>query len=85
MTDAWQAVETTNPHAMFGRSEWVLIATDKGRVTEGMPFYTDTGQLIWIAARGNNCADPRQPTDMLHETVTHVLPIPAHPNRIQKE
>lgn len=84
--ESWRSVETANLHAMFGRSEWVLIAISDGRVTEGMPFFMDDGKALWIAARGSNCADPRHPTDMLAATVTHWQPLPQHPEHIlQKE
>ena len=77
---AWRPVETAQLHAMFARSEWVMIATDLGRVTEGMPFFSDAGLCFWIAARGGNCSDPRYPHSMLREAVTHWQPRPMHPH-----
>lgn len=76
----WRDIATADPSALFSRSEWVLIATDKGRVTEGLPYYFDSGKLIWVCARGMNCNHPgANMTFPLPETVTHWQPLPDPP------
>lgn len=82
--NGWLDIATltsSDTSAMFARTEWVLVATSDGRVTEATPFYGDNALFIWICARGSNCSHPgREPEpNYLRSHVTHYQPLPAPP------
>lgn len=74
----WQPIESADLGRMFGHSEWVLIATNDGRVTEALPTHTGAG-WVWACARGENVADPRHPSPYLRLHATHWMRLPPLP------
>ena len=78
----WQPIEAFSEREFndaFANSQWFLVATSDGRVTEGQPFFTSSARL-WICSRGSNCSDPRWPAEFLPLTVTHWMPLPEAPD-----
>lgn len=85
-TPVWQSVETFDFVDGFANSQWVLVHTSDGRVTEGLPMVIDGGKRLWLCACGNNAFDPRfKPSPcLLRDSVTHWMPKPEPP-RIEVE
>ena len=77
---SWRPIETANASELFAKSMWVLIHTSDGRVTEGLPHFTDDNGYFWVASRGNNCAGTGGTRKYLRDTVTHWMPLPDGPS-----
>lgn len=81
MVTEWQPIDTANVSQLFASSQWVLVATDRGRVELAIPFYFDAGGYFWLTLRGSNLrGNDNERSQYLRESPTHWMSIPSHPS-----